>query len=94
MPNQWALKAKDVNLKAWEARKLNSDTRSMIQALKAEGRKLVLGGKLPRKEHQNWKNKGSSGQLDWRSQNHWTGSTFDTTCSSQDMGLWTRISNT
>ena len=41
--------AKDVYPKAWEARKLNSDTPSMIQSLKAEGRKLELQWKASTK---------------------------------------------
>ena len=43
------LTAKDVYPKAWEARKLNSDTQSMIQSLKAEGRKLELRWKASTK---------------------------------------------
>ena len=57
------LRAKDVHPKAWEARKLNSNTPSMIQSLKAEGRNLNFSGKLPLKAHHNWKTRGHSGQL-------------------------------
>lgn len=43
------LTAKDVYPKAWEARKLNSNTPSMIQSLKTEGRKLELQWKTSTK---------------------------------------------
>ena len=47
--NHGPLTAKDVYPKAWEARKLNSNTPSMIQSLKAEGRKLELQWKASTK---------------------------------------------
>ena len=57
------LTAKDVYPKAWEARKLNSDTPSMTSLLKLKVTNLNSSGKLPPKEHHNWKNRGHSGQL-------------------------------
>ena len=47
--NHGPLTAKDVYPKAWEARKLNSNTPSMIKSLKAEGRKLELQWKASTK---------------------------------------------
>ena len=47
--NHGPLTAKDVYPKAWEARKLNSNTSSMIQSLKDEGRKLELQWKASTK---------------------------------------------
>ena len=47
--NHWPLTAKDVYPKAWEARKLNSNTPSMIKSLKAEGRNLELQWKASTK---------------------------------------------
>ena len=47
--NHGPLTAKDVYPKAWETRKLNSNTPSMIQSLKAEGHKLELQWKASTK---------------------------------------------
>ena len=49
--NHGPLTAKDVQVypKAWEARKLNSNTPSMIKSLKAEGRNLELQWKASTK---------------------------------------------
>ena len=47
--NHGPLTAKDVYPKAWEARKLNSNTPSMIKSLKAEGRNRELQWKASTK---------------------------------------------
>ena len=51
--NHGPLTAKDVQVypKAWEARKLNSSTPSIIQSLKAEGRELELQWKASTRGH-------------------------------------------
>ena len=59
--NRGPLTAKDIYPKAWEARKLNSNTSSMIHSLKAAN--LNCCGKLPPKAHHNWKTRGHSGRL-------------------------------
>lgn len=57
--NHGPLTAKDVYPKAWEARKLNSNTPCMIQSLKAKGRKLELQWKASTKGTSQLKNQRS-----------------------------------
>jgi len=94
LQNHGPLTAKDVYPKAWEARKLNSNTSSMIQSLKAEGRKLELQWKASTKGTSQLENQRSFWPTVIRIQNSWKGSISYATCSYSGMGLWTGTFNT
>jgi len=94
LQNHGPLTAKDVYPKAWEARKLNSNTSSMIQSLKAEGRKLELQWKASTKGTSQLENQRSFWPTVIRIQNSWKGCISYATCSYSGMGLWTGTFNT